>query len=135
MKTLFYVVLYPTKHSTILQQRHYSNNNNPIYTLFSSTLSLDASSTESIIMPHISNNDPVTIVHGKIACLPEWWSKLKVKHTRIARYSLGRRGGIDANFKFNPKKLNLNERLMSKMHSRFGLKKNYVMIKRFHTFL
>ncbi len=102
----FYIDLYPTKPSLILQRRHFSIN----------TPSIHYNSTVSLAVPHLNhmpsrtgNNQYVTIVHGQIACPPGFWSKIKVEYTRVTRRSLGKRRGIDANFKFNPKRLNLNK--------------------------
>lgn len=52
----------------------------------------------------------MTTVHGRIACLPEFWSTTNAKRTFFTRRSLGRRSGVDANFKFNPKRINPNEK-------------------------
>ena len=56
------------------------------------------------------NKHPMTTVHGRIACLPEFWSTTNAKRTFFTRRSLGRRSGVDANFKFNPKRINPNEK-------------------------
>ena len=82
--TTVYVDLYPTKHSTILLQRHFSSNN-PLNIIQHYTLINCTSPLEPILMTPSRNDHPVTIVHGQIACKSVNLSKIKDKQTVDAR--------------------------------------------------